>query len=227
MGLQMRLKREPVGDDDTMAKVLSAAEVLFAEKGHDKASLRELTARAGVNLAAVNYHFGSKEGLAEAVFESLSRRVNDKRVEDLDHYLAGLPATGQPSLDRILDIFVEPYLAEGNDAQGILLARFILHHRLAPSDLTQRIMRKHFDPMAKRFVEALSRACPHVDTAELFWRYMFMVSSVVLPLTDAAKDNRIARLSAGKADITRRDEFRGALIRFLKGGITAPPREDG
>jgi AcrR family transcriptional regulator len=222
----MRLKREPVGDDDTMAKVLSAAEILFAEKGHEKASLRELTARAGVNLAAVNYHFGSKEGLAEAVFESLSRRVNEKRVADLEHYLAGVPSAELPSLDRILEIFVAPYLAEGNDAQGILLARFILHHRLAPSDLTQRIMRKHFDPMAKCFVEALSRACPHVDTAELFWRYMFMVSSVVLTLTDTTKDNRIARLSGGRADTSRRDEFRGALIRFLKGGIAAPARQD-
>ncbi|WP_439572056.1 TetR family transcriptional regulator [Phreatobacter sp.] len=211
----------PAGDSDTTARVLAAAEALFAEKGQDKVSLRELTARAGVNLAAVNYHFGSKDGLAEALFERLSARVNARRVAELEAYLTGLPRGRRPSLDRILEIFVEPYLADGNEDQGVLLARFILQHRLSPTAMTRRIMRRHFDPMAKRFIAALSLACPRVDPADLYWRYMFMVSSVVLTITDTSKDNRIARLSAGRADTTRRSDFRAALQRFLKGGLAA------
>lgn len=218
----MRSKQAFADDRDTMAKVIAAAEILFAEKGHDKASLREITAQAGVNLAAVNYHFGSKEQLAAAVFEGLSQRVNQRRLADLKAYLASLRSRQRPSVDRILEIFVEPYLGDGNQAQGVLLARLILEHRLAPSDLTRRITRKHFDPMAKQFIAALSLASPKVDATDMFWRYLFMIGAVVLTVTDSGKDNRVARLSGGKADTSRSRDFRSALFRFLKGGITAP-----
>jgi AcrR family transcriptional regulator len=205
-------------DTDAASRMLQAAADLFVEKGIDKVSVRELTARAGVNLAAVSYHFGSKEGLAEAVFENLSRRINAKRVADLDAYLARL-GSRRPSLDRILSIFVEPYLETGNERQGVLLARFVVQHRLQPSALTRKVTRKHFDPMARCFIAALALACPHLDVGDISWRYMFMVSAVVLTLTDTTKNNRIARLSGGKADTSRTDELRAALLEFLRSGI--------
>lgn len=210
-------------ETDVKAKMLTAAEAVFAEKGHDKASLRELTSLAGVNLAAVNYHFGSKDDLVGAVFERLSSRVNRARVQDLDAYIKErAQAKAAPQLEAIVSIFIKPYLEGDIVHQGALLARLILQHRLSPSDLTKRIIRKHFDPMAKKFIAALSSACPGVDAAEMYWRYMFMVSAVVLTITDSSKDSRINRLSGGSVDGSETAFLRASLLRFLCGGVSIP-----
>ena len=218
-------------DDDVKARMLSAAEIVFAAKGHDKASLRELTGLANVNLAAVNYHFGSKDGLVSAVFERLSARVNRARLKELERYLKDrTSAEVRPVLADILAIFVRPYFEDGVGHQGVLLARLILQHRLSQSDLTNKIIRKHFDPMAKQFIRALGQACPGIDRAELHWRYMFMVSAVVLTITDTSKDGRVSRLSGGLVDASESGFMRDTLLRFLSGGVAAPggtPKPNG
>jgi AcrR family transcriptional regulator len=217
------IRTKAVAEGNNVERVLQTAEALFAAKGVDKVSLRELTAKAGVNLAAVNYHFGSKEALSEAVFERLSKRVNDQRRKDLEDYLSQAAAKGEPpKLEDIVESFVRPYLSSEEHDHAHLLSRFILQHRLAPSPMTRRIIKKHFDPMAKRYIEALAKACPNVDAAEFFWRYMFMVSTVVLTMTDYSGDNRLHRLSKGAVDATKPDELRAALMRFLVGGLSAP-----
>lgn len=218
----MRSKQAFEGDDDTAGRVLSAAEALFAKKGPDASSLREVTALAGVNLAAVNYHFGSKEGLAEAVFERLAGRINGRRLADLEACMAKARSEGRPPrLDDILSIFVQPYLEPDEQSGGLLLARFILQHRLQRSALTRRIIKKHFDPLAKRCIEALSLACPGVDPEEFYWRYIFMVGAVVLTITDSSSDNRLVGLTKGRVDTRDRADLHRALIRFLRGGMAA------
>ena len=218
----MRSKQplEPEGDAET--KLLAAAEIMFAEKGHEKASLRELTSLAGVNLAAVNYHFGSKDGLVTAVFDGLSRRVNRARVKELDQYVKErAQADGTLELRDILTIFARPYLDDSADHGGLLLARLILQHRLAPSDLSKRIIRQHFDPMAKKFIKAMLQACPAIDATEMYWRYMFMISAVVLTVTDSSKETRVTRLSDGGVDGSDADLLRSTLLKFLIGGVSA------
>lgn len=218
----MRSKQALDPESDAETRLLTAAEIVFAEKGHEKASLRELTSRAGVNLAAVNYHFGSKDGLVTAVFERLSRRVNRARMKELDRYVRERAQAGAPlELRDILTIFARPYLDGDADHGGLLLARLILQHRLAPTDLSQRIIRQHFDPMAKKFIKALLQACPSVDPAEMYWRYMFMISAVVLTVTDNSKESRVTRLSESRVTGSDAGLLRSALVNFLIGGISA------
>jgi AcrR family transcriptional regulator len=204
---------------ETADRILEVAETLFARKGF-KVSLREITTAAEVNVAAVNYYFGSKSNLAEAVFERLSSRVNQRRLHDLEAILGEAQRAGKrPKVERIVRAFIKPYLdPRGN---GQLLAQLILQHRIEPSDLTRTVIRKHFDPMAARFIEALRIARPEIDPTAFFWRYIFMIGSIVLTITDASAENRLKRISRGKADSRKLNQLEAELIAFLCGGMSA------
>jgi hypothetical protein len=112
-----------------------------------------------------------------------------------------------------------------------------MQHRVAPSDLTKAIVQRHFDPMAKRFIQGIAHAAPHLDPSELFWRYVFMIGSVVYSVADLGVLDRTAQLSEGKVNTRDERQFREAMINFLFGGMmwdshvpkavakSAPPRK--
>lgn len=208
--------------DDAKTKIIKAAVSMFAEHGANNVPLRELTTQAGVNIAAVNYYFGSRSALEEAVFEEVAIHVNKQRLAALKALLkAAAEANARPSLEAIIDTFTEPYLGEALSNEGALLAQLILKHRDAPTEMTKRLVHSHFDPMAKKYVSALALAIPHASQDELVWRYMFMTSTVVLTATDRSKNNRVAAISAGKLDAADTRSLRAALMRFLVGGMSA------
>jgi AcrR family transcriptional regulator len=207
-------------DATARLRLIESAMLLFSKSGVEDVSIRDLTAHAGVNLAAVNYHFRSKEALAQTVFEELSKRVNRRRVQELKAILdTAEEERRRPRLEDIISCFIRPYLDEDESNGGLLLARLILQHRLSPTEMTKDLMKKHFDPMAKKFIAALALSCPEVPSAEFFWRYTFMVSTVVLTMTDRSKESRLVRLSAGKADPSNSGSLHAALLRFLAGGM--------
>ena len=211
--------------DNAPDRILAAAEMLFAAKGFD-IPLREITTEAKVNGAAVNYHFGSKENLTEVLFDRVSSQVNGKRLEDLrDIMLEAEQAGCAPDLDRVVQAFVRPYLDPSNG--GHLLARLILQHRIAPSDLTRQIIKTHFDPMAKSFIDAFRLALPSIDPSAFYWRYVFMVGAVVLTVTDTGPGSRLERLSEGAANAHDAVAFQQELLAFLKGGLSAEVRTNG
>lgn len=204
--------------DPVRGRLLRAAEELFAIKGIDQVTLRELTGKAKTNLAAVNYYFGSKASLIEAVFDQLARRVNKERLRKLEVYLSDCADQSvAPDVTIILDNFLEPYLDAGG--HGRLLARLIVQNRVAPTTFTRSLIKRHFDPLARRHVDALMLACPGVLRSEFVWRYSFMIGAVVLPLTE--NDNRIGRLSNSITNAQNQGAFREALMIFLQKGICA------
>lgn len=214
---------EPSRQSETRRRILAVAEELFGKKGIDRTSMRELTAAAEVNLAAVNYHFKSKEQLIEELLAGVSVRVNEHRREALAAYLAKTQAhNAKPSVEPIVETFIAPYVDTHIDTAGPLLAQLLLQHRLSPTSMSQRIVAQHFDPMAQEYVAALSKADTDIPQAEWYWRYLFMVSTVVMVMTDNAKHNRLARLSDGTADASDKENLHRYLCRFLVGGLTAP-----
>ena len=106
-----------MAQSETVERILDAAEQLFAEKGFAETSLRLITSKAGVNLAAVNYHFGSKKSLIQAVFT----RFLDPFVVSLEQELERNEKAGNPeqSLEDLLEMLVRLVLAvkprSGND----------------------------------------------------------------------------------------------------------------
>jgi AcrR family transcriptional regulator len=152
---------------DTKTRILLAAEKLFAVNGFDATSLRDITTEAQVNLAAVNYHFQSKDSLIDAVIEHRLGPINEKR-------LAGLAAAGaNPTVEQIVEAFLAPVL-EFAIPVAPLLARVFSNM----DQFVERVYRKHLHTMVLRFMEALQKALPEVPPDELFWRLHFMAGSM-------------------------------------------------
>jgi AcrR family transcriptional regulator len=205
----------------TRNRILLAAERLFAEKGVDNATLKMVTQEAGVNLAAVNYHFGSKEELAFAVFDDLADRISRRRLALLAE--RKLAAGGKPlGVEEIVFFFMEPYVLHEGGRDGALLINMILHQRVAPTKAVELIIKKYFDKVALRFVEAFSEAIPHLDKKALFWRYYFMVSSILFGASERGQGNRLSFISGGHADLSDSDELVHQLTMFIAGGMAAP-----
>ncbi|MBY4595393.1 TetR/AcrR family transcriptional regulator [Ottowia caeni] len=219
----MSARRNTSNEGATKQKIIDAALVLFAEYGIDGVPVRALTSHAGVNVAAIHYHFGGMEAVAEAVFSELSARINKTRTSKLEDILARAKAKRKkPDVADIVLVFVEPYLDENATTEGQLLAQLILKHRLSPSPMTEQVIKQHFDPMAKQFVAALHAAVPSVPLSQMYWRYMLLVSAVVLSVSNRSASNRLERLSGGEADGSDLNALRNALIEFVIGGIRAP-----
>jgi AcrR family transcriptional regulator len=209
-----------VPGDGTRTRILAVSAQTFAERGVENVSLREITRLASVNVAAINYHFGSKEGLAEAIFDELAPRVNAARLEELESILAKAEAESRPpDVADIVRSFMRPYLSDPPAEGGVLLAQLVFKHRLAPTATTHGIIARHFDPMAQRYIRAFALACPGVDADELSWRYIFMAGAVLLTATERTKSNRMASLTAGRVNGADQGAATEALTRFLVGAI--------
>ena len=149
---------------DTRERILDVAEELFAEKGIVATSLRALTKAADVNLAAVHYHFGSKEALLDAVLARRARPANLERLTELER-LEERGVDAPPSIEEILSAFVVPgvrSLQTLSDRRG-LLARLRARVEAQPPDVVEALFRKHFGVVCARFLEALQRELPQLD----------------------------------------------------------------
>src|SRR5438093_2677913 len=159
---------------DTRTRVLDVAEELFGEEGIERVSIRDITDKAKVNLAAINYHFGSKEDLIVAVFERRVVPVNEARIAALD---AVEQAAGKksPKLEAILEAFIRPALEcslqapEGGTAFSKLFGRCLSE----PSPEVEELLKKQFEPLMERMNAALMRALPRLSRSEIFWRMKF------------------------------------------------------
>src|SRR5262245_15333107 len=160
---------------ETRDRILRAAEALFMEHGFAATSLRMITARAKVNLAAVNYHFGSKEALVREVFQRHLEPLNAARIAWLDR-LEG-QAQGQPlSVEHIVEAIVSPVLQVSRDPVkgGARFLRLLGRALSEGTDALRGVLPDHYREVVVRFKAALVRALPTVPETEIVWRMHFM-----------------------------------------------------
>lgn len=211
--------KKSAADLATRDVILQAAERLFARSGIEDTTMRQITTEAKVNLASVNYHFGSKLALAHAVFDRLGVDVCNSRERELSALEKA--ANGAPvAIDDIVRAFLRPYV-EGDERRAKLLIRLIQLHRFSPSDLTREISRRRFDPVARRFVSLIERALPNLSRREAYWRFHLMIGAVLAAVSDTGPQNRLARLSHGLADASRRKELIEQVTIFVLAGLGA------
>ncbi|HVO87388.1 MAG TPA: TetR/AcrR family transcriptional regulator [Casimicrobiaceae bacterium] len=212
---------EPRGGNGTKERILDAAEHLFMEHGFEATSLRAITAAAAVNLAAVNYHFGSKEELFEAVLTRRLDPMNQERLRVLDRLEEECAPRAVPC-ERILVALIAPALRLARDPKrgGKNFLRLLGRAYADPAPFIRHFLSQQYAAMIARFKAAFARALPELPRKELSWRLHFIMGALSYTLagTDALK--LIAELSPREAD---NDEILlRRLAPFLLGGLTAP-----
>ncbi len=203
----------------TRTRILDSAEYLFSEHGINGASLRAIVAHAGVNTAAVHYHFGSKQGLLEAVFARRIIPIAEERLAMLAECREG---NGRPPLlHQIIAAFLEPGMRGSHG--GATFARLRARMAADASEETRALMAKYFDRSSAQFLEALAVALPHLPPRDLHWRFHFMLGTMVYTM---ANPGRIQALTGDACDPSDMDASLAYLVPFLAQGFQADPIPD-
>jgi AcrR family transcriptional regulator len=206
---------------ETQTRILDAAEELFLQHGFEGASMRMLTTRAGVNLAAINYHFGSKDALIEAVLRRRLDPMNANRVAALDRLEA--QAGGQPlEPEAIIGAFVGTSLRMIEDSRGggRNFIRLLGRTYTDPDKQIRALIGQLYAPAMERYKAAFTRALPDLPRDELVWRMHFMFGTLSYTLAATDTVQLIAGFKAEDRYDARLLEIR--LTAFLAAGLLAP-----
>ncbi|HVI26591.1 MAG TPA: TetR family transcriptional regulator [Xanthomonadaceae bacterium] len=196
----------------TKDRILGAAEELFAQHGFAGTSLRQVTSRADVNIAAVNYHFGSKENLVNEVFRRRMDEMSARRLAALKAAMAEHPG----ELEPILAAFVEPALAMAQDRHGGgAFIRVIARAYAEKNDSLRKFLSDQYGHVLRDFARAIAACLPQLSKEELYWRLDFLAGA----LTYAMADFGLIKRPAGSSEAAHRARAARELIRFAAAGF--------
>ena len=221
---------------DTRARILDVAERQFMEHGFEGASMRMITSMAEVNLAAINYHFGSKEGLLREVFHRRLSWLNAERLkalEALETQAQGAPL--KPS--QVLEAFFGTLLRIGDDEAlgGMTFLRLLGRTLTDPAEFIRTFFAGEYADVIERYKLALFRAVPDVPKAEIVWRLHFMLGAMsyaiagtdILQVITGLEINDISGKHAGAKNKSEAKLLAERLMPFLLGGLRAAlPQSD-
>ena len=181
--------------------------------------LRAITAAARVNLASIAYHFGSKDGLLEALFAQRAAPIAQERLRLL---ALCFEQSKMPTLEQILDAFLRPSLTLGVQPQFGGPAFVKLRARLGtePEKTSRQILAKAFDESSRKFIDAIALALPQQPREEIEWRYHFMLGTMFYTM---ANSGRIQSLTDGRCDPSDVKRALHHMIPFLAAGFRSAP----
>jgi AcrR family transcriptional regulator len=206
---------------DTKTRLLDAAETLFADHGIAETSLRDITTHAEANLAAVNYHFGGKDGLLAAVFDRRLRPVNQERLELLDAFESAAGADSVPLAQILYANLAPPFrmLDESGESgeSGQRFMRIVARINADPSSSIHQAFLRHFDGIRARFLAALGRALPELEATEVERRFHYSLAAMFHTFCWGAQ---IACLCAQPHE--NRERVFTSLLEYAVAGLHAP-----
>lgn len=205
----------------TKEKITASALALFATRGFEATTLKDITTLADVNVAAIHYHFGNKDDLIRAVLESVAQPINALRMQALEK----LSGDGLLTLERIVDALVAPPIMHSLRTTGDsrLLVRLLMQARALPQATTNAAIFEQYDAMALLFVESFMKVTPGLNREEAFWRYSFTIGAMMYIISDGDKNyHRLNRLSAGLCDTDEPTVIIKQLVAFVVAGFAAP-----
>src|SRR6202166_1140795 len=200
--------------DHTRTAILSAAERLYADRGFGEVTLRDIVAAADVNLAAVNYHFGSKDELIAELFVTRSLATNRERLNDLK--AAEFAGGGRADINSILRALVGPTLRGclGPDRERSTAARCMIRPCIESVPPIRRIKNREIDHLRK-FSAAMRRSLPDRSAVDLYWGLHFALAMAHQTIRDG---ERLTRLSDGVCDL---DDVTGIIDRIVALSVMA------
>lgn len=201
----------------TPERILQAAERLFSERGIGDVSLREITTAAGVNSAAAHYHFGSKEAVLDELFTRRARPIAERREQMLGQLK--MNRQGRPNLEDVLRAFLQPALDLLNTPQGIAFTRLRARMVFEREEVRRQILGKSFDRTNEMAFRALSRALPKLAHKDLYWRFHFLLGTMVYTM---ARPGRIESMTRGDIETSDPQAALEHLVRFAAAGFRAP-----
>ncbi len=210
---------------DTKTRILDAAEELFMEHGFEATSLRSLTSAASVNLAAVNYHFGTKEELFQMVLTRRLDPMNQERIELLET-LEREGGSRAPSVERILSSMLIPALRLARDERrgGKNFLRLVGRAYADPAPFIRHFLSQQYAGMILRYKEAFLKALPHLSRQELTWRLHFVMGAISYTLAGTDAHKLFAQVAA--SDKENDELLLQRLAPFLVAGLKAPALGD-
>ena len=202
------LDADPEREAATKAQVLTAAERLFALHGFQNVSVRDITAEAGVNLASVNYHFGSKDALLFEIFRRRTAELNRDRARMLHE--ASDRHGGKPPVREILrDLFEPPLRWSTPENDRRISVQFIIRARSEGTEAMREVLRTDVSHL-RRFADALLAARPELPPEDVYWRLHFCLG--MIHNNRFAEFDRLHHLSEG---LTREGDIEAFLTRML------------
>ena len=206
---------------DTKSRILDAAEQLFMEHGFEATSLRLLTSKAAVNLAAVNYHFGSKEDLFQAVLTRRLDALNQERIALLTR-LEREAGERPVACEKILSAMLIPALRLSRDEKrgGKNFLRVLGRAYADPAPFIRNFLSAQYAEMIARFKDAFLQALPHLTRQELTWRLHFVMGA--LSYTLAGTDSLKLMLQVITHEEDNDELLLQRLAPFLAAGLKAP-----
>ena len=203
----------------TKNKILDAAESLFAVKGFNGTSLREITSLAEVNLAAVNYHFGSKKELIKAVMSRYMNELSPKLEAALKNIC---DAEKQPTLIEVFSAFVEPLLCLNKfKVNGTSNFLQLLGRGYTDSQGFLRwFLTTQYPNVISNFVEAVHKAYPELTAEDIFWRLHFTMGTIVFTMS-----SNDALIDIAQNDFNKTIDISGVIeqvIPYIAAGVAAP-----
>ncbi len=206
---------------DTKSRILDAAEVLFADRGIEPTSLRAVTTKAGTNLAAVHYHFGSKDALIAAVVARRVSPINQERLKLLERL--EVAAKAPPDLEEILEAFFGPAVrALAESERGSLLAKMMSRIYWESGGETRQLILEQFRDVLQGFIPALSRALPALPQKEVIVRFQFGIGVMIHTLSQRGGSENAPFPMTFDNDPERQ---LGRMVSFVAAGFRAPVPE--
>jgi AcrR family transcriptional regulator len=210
-------KTESSVSDKTRQRMLEAAGKIFAHGGYRAMTLREVTKEANVNLAAVNYHFGSKTNLMRALIRQRFEPINQERLKKLDEAVASHAPEPVP-LDVIYDALFRPLFAgvESAPVNDPTFMQIIGRALTEPADCMRSLHKEFFAELSQRFMREIKRSCSELSEEDLQYRFFLSISAM---LGTVIEQVRLETISNGKLDGTNLDRILQELNAFVVAGF--------